>query len=799
MAEQPRFADGHGGKTGEGAEWKTVIGGRGGRGGFAGYGRGRGRGRGGGRGRDKSNDPNKNQYDQFDDSEFEDGEDSLEEIEDYNFTNEEDLAEEGDKTNKPETPEEDEQMNTKEHQEYEGDDFITEEEMKQTRKEDEEKTDMEGIETVIQKKRALSMEEEHENEGKNQGNTEEKQMTVKLNYSDPNNDNENGKYPHLTQAETKAMIKERGDNMIETKTTFRTNTKLEFNLSSSTTQFSVRHSTIQVLNKMKEVDKNLKVKSVSDSTEWTEMKNIPSDPELFGKHFNVREEAPPKGAKKIVIHFNLQTTVKFGDIKYEPGFLHYLKEKSIYIKVDKFEMRKMATPGFLINIHPNLTNLTNLHEELTKNMERTKMKDLTIINEWREENKDRNISTANNEIERIVKETKHKIPTFNIHSGKRSFGAEKSRVETICLIIECAATDAKYIKALLSSVYSNKESNHGMFVPSGMHLMESPQVLCNLLRRQNKYIQTTSAVPIFGMKADALQTNVILDTGENLDLEEFIKRFIPAIERVEPTNKTESDGKWFLICRQTQVQELHKFVDDTLPDIYKRFAAADDLIPGYPCPRRLPPQAKTRASPTKIVGTYAAVLREYSSNPQGDDNTADNNEEYNRAPDRPRKRQAVQLLFDNSNFPAIQGANATTTQATPSTVTQVVPTQNSDFEQQLNAMEQKLQTQINTIQEKQDNQMKQILGKFEESMKLMVTSMNTMMVNMNKTIMDLSNPQLSSEQAVQHLIPIQNSIPHGGLDPLTQKSPHGGLPNTSVTSPSTQSHSTDMGVGALNQ
>jgi hypothetical protein len=113
--------------------------------------------------------------------------------------------------------------------------------------------------------------------------------------------------------------------------------------------------------------------------------------------------------------------------------------------------------------------------------------------------------------------------------------------------------------------------------------------------------------------------------------------------------------------------------------------------------------------------------------------------------------------------------------------------------------EQKLQTQINTIQEKQDNQMKQILGKFEESMKVMVTSMNTMMVNMNKTIMDLSNPQLSSEQAVQHLIPIQNSIPHGGLDPLTQKSPHGGLPNTSVTSPSTQSHSTDMGVGALNQ
>eukprot|EP00978_Attheya_sp_CCMP212_P004809 scaffold10593_cov48-Attheya_sp.AAC.2 len=53
-------------------------------------------------------------------------------------------------------------MNTKEAQVYEGDNFITEEEMKRNRKEGEEKIDMEGIETVIQKKRALSIEEENE-------------------------------------------------------------------------------------------------------------------------------------------------------------------------------------------------------------------------------------------------------------------------------------------------------------------------------------------------------------------------------------------------------------------------------------------------------------------------------------------------------------------------------------------------------------------------------------------------------------------------------------------------------------
>eukprot|EP00978_Attheya_sp_CCMP212_P028206 scaffold96824_cov38-Attheya_sp.AAC.1 len=427
MAEQPRFADGHGGNDGKGAGWQTISGRCGCRGGFTGYGRSRGHGSGGGCGHSTSNDLNKNQFDQFDDSEFEDAEeDSLEEEND--LSKEKDLNEQGDNIKNPETEEEDEQMNTKEDQVYEGDDFITEEEMKhQNRKEGKEKNNMEGIETFIQKKRALSIAEENEVNNQNKGTMEVKQMTVKLNYLDPKNDNDKGKYVHLMPAETKAIIQEHGDNMVETKNTFETTTKLEFNLSSITTQFSIRHSMIQVLLKMKEADKTLTVKSASDETEWNDMQSIPSNPALFGKHFNVKEEATPKGAKKIVINFMLKTSVKFGDNKYEPGFLNYLKEKSIYIKVDKFEMRKMATPGFIINVQPNLTHLTNLHEELTTKMASTRIRDRTIINEWREENKECiTTTTVTTEIERIIEDSHHIIPKFNIHSGKRSFGAEKS-------------------------------------------------------------------------------------------------------------------------------------------------------------------------------------------------------------------------------------------------------------------------------------------------------------------------------------------------------------------------------------
>ena len=313
--------------------------------------------------------------------------------------------------------------------------------------------------------------------------------------------------------------------------------------------------------------------------------------------------------------------------------------------------------------------------------------------------------------------------------------------------------------------------------------MESPTVLCNLLRRHNKYLKTTSAVPIFGLKASALQTDVILDNGETHDLIDFIEQYIPEIESVERTNKTTADGKWFLVCRQTKIKTVYTFVDEALPDIFTRFVSEDDRLQGYPCPKRLPPQSRSKQRQVpKIVGTYASVLRQYSSNPQGDDQTADNNAEYNIAPERPRKRQAVQLTFDNNSFPSLPGNQNTETQATPSTVTQVIPPQPSDLDKRLADMEQRLQVQINTMQSTQANNMTTILEKFEitvnqmaTDMKVqvnqMATDMNTVMHSIAKTLQDFQNPQIPNNNAIQHLTPIQIHSPHGGTNNNTVASP----------------------------
>jgi hypothetical protein len=131
------------------------------------------------------------------------------------------------------------------------------------------------------------------------------------------------------------------------------------------------------------------------------------------------------------------------------------------------------------------------------------------------------------------------------------------------------------------------------------------------------------------------------------------------------------------------------------------------------------------------------------------------------------------------------------TQATPSTVTQDVHTQISDFDAKLNAIEHKMQLLINTIHETQTTQMQTMMNRFGFTVQTMMSNMNLVMENLGKSLMDMQNPQDSRKQALSHLLPITQN-PHGGsqnitvpsqLIPITQNT-HGSSQNNTVPSPS---------------
>ena len=120
--------------------------------------------------------------------------------------------------------------------------------------------------------------------------------------------------------------------------------------------------------------------SVHDETVWTETTNIPSDA-TFGTHFNVREETYPKGPRRIIAHTRIITKTKFGDIKYNDGVYNHLKEQKIYIRIDRFEMRKVSSPGFFIDIHPSLTNRNDLQVDLNIKMRNAGIQKLSVTRE----------------------------------------------------------------------------------------------------------------------------------------------------------------------------------------------------------------------------------------------------------------------------------------------------------------------------------------------------------------------------------------------------------------------------------
>eukprot|EP00978_Attheya_sp_CCMP212_P011658 scaffold28910_cov40-Attheya_sp.AAC.1 len=171
---------------------------------------------------------------------------------------------------------------------------------------------------------------------------------------------------------------------------------------------------------MKKLDPTVTIFSVQDQNKREAPTQIPSNA-AFGTHFNVREEHYPKGPRKVVIHFKLQSKTRMGDIQFEPTFFNYLKQNHIYLNFDKFEMHKMASTGFLIDVHPNLTNLNDLHEGLRSSMESIKVKDRMTIDEWRAKNDNRlKIKNSTNKIDQIIDRCRNMIPTFHIHSGKRA-------------------------------------------------------------------------------------------------------------------------------------------------------------------------------------------------------------------------------------------------------------------------------------------------------------------------------------------------------------------------------------------
>eukprot|EP00957_Ditylum_brightwellii_P200462 15282059-Ditylum_brightwellii.AAC.1 len=139
------------------------------------------------------------------------------------------------------------------------------------------------------------------------------------------------------------------------------------------------------------------------------------------------------------------------------------------------------------------------------------------------------------------------VPKFTIQTATRKFGYGAQQVESSILNLKSVATDAAYLKALLNFGYEHSHITYGTFVPTGIHLTAGTEVYKALLKGQNAYLNSILVLPVESISQDPIWQDIEIE-GRLTTLGDYIIAH-DGIEAIERTNKTETEGKRFLIYK----------------------------------------------------------------------------------------------------------------------------------------------------------------------------------------------------------------------------------------------------------
>eukprot|EP00957_Ditylum_brightwellii_P142454 10853134-Ditylum_brightwellii.AAC.1 len=91
------------------------------------------------------------------------------------------------------------------------------------------------------------------------------------------------------------------------------------------------------------------------------------------------------------------------------------------------------------------------------------------------------------------------MPKSKLQQGIKKYSNGAQCVEAPVIVIKSMLQDTSYLKTLLNYGYNTGQITMGMFIPSGMHLTANVIIYKGLLRRQNSYLNSVSAVMISWM------------------------------------------------------------------------------------------------------------------------------------------------------------------------------------------------------------------------------------------------------------------------------------------------------------
>ena len=284
-----------------------------------------------------------------------------------------------------------------------------------------------------------------------------------------------------------------------------------------------------------------------------------------------------------------------------------------YMKVYHFEREQTACPGFLIMVHPKMVWKETLVKELKQAIKEVKVPATNkIVERWK-----------NN---RVNDTPTQAIPFFTLQPTMRKMKGSQAEV----LNVISAQRDAELLKMLLSK--SGETVNHSkwLFVPTGLHLIETTDLVKAILRQQNAFIQSVTSVAIEGITEETMMTG-----GEDgRPLIDEMKETCTGVKTIERTTLTEQRGRWLIIVDKENQDEVKSYVvKDLVPKLERR---ETNGVIGI--------QAGVAGSfmGSTTVGSYAAVLRNRLTTTAMDDT----NEKFDIGRRFPKRRHIIPVATD---------------------------------------------------------------------------------------------------------------------------------------------------------
>jgi hypothetical protein len=302
------------------------------------------------------------------------------------------------------------------------------------------------------------------------------------------------------------------------------------------------------------------------------------------------------------------------------------------------------------------------------------------------------------------------VPLFHLKKKDFAFGNGNLRVATVLLQVNCAVADARYLKTLMSDAFLHDYMDRGTFLPSGLHLITDTATLKQKLSDHNEFLEKTENIPVVGLPPTAFS----IPAATNLE------RFIHEsrlFSTVESTSASERLGKHFFITTKDKSEAAKQWIDSELTEWAQEFIYPELRTPTFDHPRRT-----VLGSLSSSIATYASRLQlETAETEDGD---------YNRkapAVHRKKRRQAITLTFDETEYPALPGATKASAQ----------PKKNSEVSEI---------TTTATISQTQATEMRKTLAIAEEKWAREMKAMQESFTKRNQTFATTMKEQLESQQ-----------------------------------------------------